>query len=93
MDLQLRGKRTIVTGASRGLGHATAVALAAEGCRVAISSRDPDRIAAAADAIGAHPVAADMADPAGPGDAVVATEAALDQATVTRRGNRAPVKI
>lgn len=39
MDLQLRGKRALVTGGSRGIGLATAKALAAEGCAVAIVAR------------------------------------------------------
>jgi len=77
VDLGIAGRVALVTGASRGLGFAAASALADEGCRVAISSRDPDRLAAAAAAIGAHPVPADMADPAGPAAAVAATEAVL----------------
>jgi len=39
MDLQLTGKVGIVTGSSRGLGLASAKALAAEGCRVCICAR------------------------------------------------------
>lgn len=49
MDLQLQGKRALVTGASRGLGYAVARGLADEGCQVVIVSRDAARIAAAAD--------------------------------------------
>ena len=40
-----------MTAASRGLGYASARALAAEGCRVAIASSDEDRIQAAASAL------------------------------------------
>jgi 3-oxoacyl-[acyl-carrier protein] reductase len=40
MDLALTGKRAIVTAASRGLGRASAIALAGEGVRVAVASRD-----------------------------------------------------
>jgi NAD(P)-dependent dehydrogenase (short-subunit alcohol dehydrogenase family) len=40
MDLQLTGKRAIVTGGSRGIGKAIARALADEGCDVAIAARD-----------------------------------------------------
>jgi 3-oxoacyl-[acyl-carrier protein] reductase len=48
MDLQLKEKRALVTGASRGLGYATALALLGEGCRVAINSRDEERLKTAA---------------------------------------------
>lgn len=41
MDLNLKGKRVLVTGASKGIGQACAEALAAEGCEVAITSRYP----------------------------------------------------
>jgi 3-oxoacyl-[acyl-carrier protein] reductase len=48
MDLGLRGKIAIVTGSSRGLGLASARALAAEGCHVCISARGEDALAEAA---------------------------------------------
>lgn len=44
MDLHLKNKRALVTGSSRGLGYAIARLLAAEGCRVAINSRNSDLI-------------------------------------------------
>ena len=59
MDLQLSGKRAIVTGGSRGIGLAVATALVAEGARVAVIARNPDTLAAAAAGIGAEPFAAD----------------------------------
>lgn len=44
MDLKLNGKRALVTGASRGLGFATARLLSREGAAVAINSRDETRL-------------------------------------------------
>jgi len=51
MDLGLKGKRALVTGASRGLGYAVANTLSAEGCRVAINSRDAEKLNSAAQKI------------------------------------------
>jgi len=52
VDLALKGKVAMVAGASRGLGYAVAEALAREGARVSIASRDEQAIAAAAARIG-----------------------------------------
>lgn len=49
MDLKLKDKRILVTGSSRGLGYATAYALAKEGARVAINGRDETKIKSAAE--------------------------------------------
>src|SRR5437879_3990208 len=49
MDLGLTGKRALVTAASKGLGRAVAETLAAEGCRVCISSSTQARIEAQAE--------------------------------------------
>lgn len=51
MDLGLKNKIALVTGASRGLGYATALSLAKEGCRVVINSRDEAKVKAAAQKI------------------------------------------
>ena len=62
MDLGLAGRVALVTGASKGIGAGIAAALAAEGARVAVASRDPARIEAAAARIGALPVIFDSED-------------------------------
>ena len=69
MDLGLKGKRALVTGASRGLGFATAMVLSAEGADVALNSRNADAVEASAATIAratgrrVHPLAGDVADP------------------------------
>jgi NAD(P)-dependent dehydrogenase (short-subunit alcohol dehydrogenase family) len=54
MDLQLAGKRAIVTGASRGIGYAVAKALAAEGAHLVLVSRDQTALDAARDRLAVH---------------------------------------
>lgn len=71
MDLQLTDKVAIVTGGSRGLGRASALALAAEGCRVAICARGEAALHDAAEALRATagadasvlPIVADVSVP------------------------------
>jgi 3-oxoacyl-[acyl-carrier protein] reductase len=64
----LAGKTALVTGGASGIGRATAIALAAEGCRVGIADRAPEeKIGAVVEAIGAargdaFGVQADIAD-------------------------------
>ncbi|HUR51868.1 MAG TPA: SDR family oxidoreductase [Mycobacteriales bacterium] len=63
MDLGLTGKAYLVTGASRGLGYATAAQLVAEGASVLIASRHEEDITTAAGDLGCVGMAADLADP------------------------------
>src|SRR5438105_12924865 len=58
MDLGLKGRRALVTGASSGIGLGCAGVLASEGARVFICARGADRLAAAASQIGAAGFAA-----------------------------------
>lgn len=67
MDLGLKGKKAILAGATKGIGRATAEALAAEGCDVAICARDAHGVAAAVETLGKRGVrafgaAVDVAD-------------------------------
>ncbi|HTJ69885.1 MAG TPA: SDR family NAD(P)-dependent oxidoreductase [Actinospica sp.] len=63
----LSGKVAVVTGGASGIGAATALRLAAEGCAVAVADRDEDAAAAIARACGvrATAIVADVADEAG----------------------------
>ncbi|CAL9613761.1 3-oxoacyl-[acyl-carrier-protein] reductase FabG [Streptomyces sp. enrichment culture] len=65
MDLGLKDRVYVVTGATRGLGNATARALVADGAKVVVSGRDEKGVADAAASLGpgAAGVAADNADP------------------------------
>ena len=78
MDLGLNGARALVTAASKGLGMACAAALAQEGARVFIVSRDDARLTQVEKEIGAagH-LALDLAEPENPSCAVRAAVAAL----------------
>ncbi len=58
MDLELKGKKAIVTGGTKGIGRATAEKLAAEGADVAICARNADEVAATVKALQAKGVKA-----------------------------------
>jgi len=77
MDLELDGKVFVLTGATRGLGRATAELLVAEGAHVVVTGRDQGRLDEAVAALGSGGrsesilgVRADNGDP-GSADAVV----------------------
>jgi 3-oxoacyl-[acyl-carrier protein] reductase len=74
MDLQLQDKVAIITGSSRGLGLASAQALAAEGARVTLCARGGERLQEAA-ALVRRGAAAGAAG--SPGDRVLAVPADL----------------
>lgn len=64
MNLQLAGKTALITGSSRGIGHAIAATLQAEGCRVVLNSRNEVDLAGAVESLpGAFSVVGDMTDP------------------------------
>jgi 3-oxoacyl-[acyl-carrier protein] reductase len=54
MDLGLSGRVYVVTGASRGLGRASARALAAEGAKLVLCSRDEETLNLVAQELGGH---------------------------------------
>jgi 3-oxoacyl-[acyl-carrier protein] reductase len=51
MEMGLKGRSAIVAASSQGIGLRTAQAFAAEGCRVAMCARNPQKLAAAAETI------------------------------------------
>jgi 3-oxoacyl-[acyl-carrier protein] reductase len=83
MDLGLGGRGYLLTGASRGLGFATARALVHDGAQVLISSRTRGSLNSAVIALGgaphAHGLVADLADPEAAGSLVHAARTQLDR--------------
>jgi NAD(P)-dependent dehydrogenase (short-subunit alcohol dehydrogenase family) len=61
MDIRLDGRVAVVTGASRGIGRATAELLAASGARVVLTSRKADALEAAAAEVAAAVPGAEVA--------------------------------
>ena len=91
MKLGLEGKHVLITGGSKGIGRACALAFAAEGCKLHLVARDPGRLEAAREAVLAqHPVEvqvhpADLRD----GQAVkrIAAECAAAEILVNNAGD------
>jgi 3-oxoacyl-[acyl-carrier protein] reductase len=83
MDLGLGGRGYLLTGASRGLGFATARALVDDGAQVLISSRSRHAVNDAVVALGgaprAHGLAADLAEPDAAGHLSYAAQTQLDR--------------
>ena len=79
MDLQLQGKRALVTGASRGLGYAIAQTLAQEGANIALNSRTAESLSAAAQGLAqqtgvrVEALPGDVTDPAVPAQLITRT--------------------
>jgi 3-oxoacyl-[acyl-carrier protein] reductase len=73
MDLQLADRVAVVTGSSRGLGLASARALAAEGCKVCVCARGSEQLHTAADEVDGVANAAGWTN----GDRVLAVQADL----------------
>ncbi|MBV9763152.1 MAG: SDR family oxidoreductase [Acidobacteriaceae bacterium] len=75
MDLQLAGKRALITGSTAGIGYAIAEALATEGARVIVNGRTAPRVDAAVSKLRAafgevHGLTADLGSPDGVRQAV-----------------------
>jgi len=90
VELELTNLAAVVGGASRGLGAASAECLAGEGARVAVISRDADRLRATADRIGGVAVPADLSTPAEAAAAVERAAAELGALDVLVVNSGAP---
>ncbi|MDY6845683.1 MAG: SDR family NAD(P)-dependent oxidoreductase, partial [Chloroflexota bacterium] len=82
MDLGLKGKAALLTGASRGLGFAAAEALAQEGVDIAINSRNEKQLSKAGDKLAKYgtrviSLPGDLTDPETPANLVAAAFTAL----------------
>ncbi len=97
MDLQLTGKRAIVTGGSRGIGKAVARALATEGCDVVVGARGAgpleDAAAELAAATGRRvvPIPVDTGDDAAVREMVAAATSALGGVDILVNSAAAPL--
>ena len=67
----LTGKRALITGSSQGIGYALAQGLMEAGAEVVLNGRDPAKLTAAANQLGAGSILCDVTDHA-------ATRAAVD---------------
>jgi len=63
MPMELKDSRILITGGSLGIGKATAKMLVESGAKVVITGRNKDRLEAAAQETGAHPMVADVVNP------------------------------
>jgi NAD(P)-dependent dehydrogenase (short-subunit alcohol dehydrogenase family) len=78
MDLGLRDRVCLLTGSTSGIGLETARLLTAEGARVVITGRDPERVESARQEVSAaFGIACDLGEPAAPRELVAETERAV----------------
>lgn len=101
MDLYLKGKNAIVTGASQGLGRAIAKELAIEGVKVFATARNKDKLNSLKEEVisagGIEPVIfmQDIMEPDGPDNIAIAAIAALGQIDIliNNAGQSRPVDV
>ena len=72
--MQLDGTVTLITGASDGIGQCVATRFAAQGARVLVHGRDPDRTQAVARSVNGRALVADLASPHDRGELIARAE-------------------
>ena len=78
MDLHIAGKRALVTGGSKGIGLASALILAEEGCDLVLVARDPGDLATATARIGDRVAVATIAADLSRGEEIARVAASVD---------------
>src|ERR1700721_734966 len=93
MDFHLRGKRVLITGASKGIGAAAAEAFAEEGCHLHLAARSGDQLKALAERLrSAHQIdaSAHVVDLRKPEDIAGLARAAADTAILVNNAGEIP---
>ena len=93
MELGLEGRVAVVTGASRGIGRAVALALRGEGCDLVLCARNADALTAVAEELGGATVVPVDVTASGAPDAILEAAGGRVDILVNNAGGGAPKRI